>query len=139
MTWAARFVRWVDQTGNFFANGDPDSTISARIGYHTRPEVKHPGRFWLWLRSVVDWSFMPWDGPFHCWQAYQYDRNERFRGVGIVSGLLMSAFVLLGCVAVVVVNRVWLRYPVLLFALFCYAPEVSGWMQAWLSLVRGLV
>ncbi len=132
MTWGVRFVRWLDQTGNFIANGDPDSTISARIGHHTRPEVKYPGRFWLWMRDIVDWAFYPWDGPGHCGGAYVYDRHERFRAVGWFSGPVMAVFVVLGCAAVVVINRLWLRWPALFLACWLWLPGLVDWLRVWL-------
>ena len=68
-----------DQLGNAIAGGNPDSTISARIGYN----VEHDGH-WIWfmLQEIVDWTFRPIDGPEHCRQAYDADKNEVFYAAG---------------------------------------------------------
>lgn len=105
MTIATRLLRWIDQTGNFLANGDPDSTISARIGYHNRNGDAYASSYWLTLKRLVDWVFAPLDGEGHCQQAFMYDQHEHFRGVSLISGILLAMITVVGCLAVMVVTR----------------------------------
>jgi hypothetical protein len=70
----------LDQLGNTFAGGNPDNTISARIGYHTSHKKK-PSRkisYWNFFRLIVDFTFYPVDGEGHCHHAYHNDSGEDY-------------------------------------------------------------
>lgn len=74
--WRNLFIS-VDQLGNAIAGGEPDSTISARIGYNTE-EIKPSFKYWKLLKLIVNWAFRPIDGPSHCKDAYESDKDENF-------------------------------------------------------------
>lgn len=46
-------------------NGEPDETMSS-VAYR----MERAGRFWGFMRPVIDWMFSPW-GADHCHWAYQ--------------------------------------------------------------------
>lgn len=94
----------LDQFGNAIAAGNPDSTISARVGYfahlHSQPtEFKRWTRFyWFFMEKLINIMFWPVDGPNHCRDAWQSDNEELFREGSdvarvILSGLIVGLFV----------------------------------------------
>ena len=54
----------VDQLANAMTGGNPDMTISARIGQFSQRSA-----YWRNLERLVDWAFLPVEGPNHCWRA----------------------------------------------------------------------
>jgi len=85
MNWAVGVLIGVDQLGNAIAAGNPDSTISARVGYFADKDtcsfqercIKY---YWLILEWVINFAFLPIDGPVHCLQAYKDDSEATKRG-----------------------------------------------------------
>ena len=72
----------IDQLGNALCDGDPDTTISARLHWLSEPENidKWGGKYFKVLRRVVDYSFHPFDGAGHCYQAYYSQPHKVLRG-----------------------------------------------------------
>lgn len=69
----------IDQLGNAMAGGNPDNTISARVGYN----VNHLDtisylKYWKFLEWVIDSTFFPIDGDNHCDNSYHNDEEELF-------------------------------------------------------------
>ena len=66
-----------DQLGNALAGGNPDVTISARIGYNANIGNTN---LWLWkvLEAIVNFTFYLVDGKGHCLQAYNFDTVEDY-------------------------------------------------------------
>lgn len=79
MSYLINFFISIDQLGNVIAGGNPDNTISSRVGYYTRyhESDKNP---WHWkiFEAIIDFTFYPIDGPEHCHQAYHSDAGEVF-------------------------------------------------------------
>lgn len=70
----------VDQLGNVLAGGNPDNTISSRVGYynnHKNLKRKAPWQ-WRFFEQIIDATFYPVDGPSHCHEAYFSDAGETF-------------------------------------------------------------
>ena len=67
-----------DQLGNALAGGNPDVTISARIGYNTEAASI---KWWIWiaLKYIVNFTFFPFDGKDHCKKAYHWDTTEDYK------------------------------------------------------------
>lgn len=64
----------IDQLGNTFAGGDPDETISSRLG---KIKVKHGGRI-KWKRPlarIIDWGLDKID-PGHSIDAIEEDEGD---------------------------------------------------------------
>ena len=95
LKWLRNVLIAIDQLGNTIAGGNPDITISARVGYfaiHCKNSRFH--FYWLCLQFVIDLTFYPLDGEGHCKQALEGDNES-----GHVHGSdLMRA--LLGIIAV---------------------------------------
>lgn len=73
-----RILISVDQLGNAIAGGNPDCTISGRIGYFQYNAKKPYIWYWHLLAFVVDSTFYPWDGHGHCKQTYHKEKDEQF-------------------------------------------------------------
>jgi len=90
----------VDQLINAIAGGNPDNTISSRIGYYATHGAEKQKRFWKALEWITDKTFWPLEGPNHCHIAYHADAGEDFdadkKGVGVfVLSMLTLPFLLL--------------------------------------------
>ena len=97
----------VDQLWNAICHGNPDSTISARTGYL----ASRGSQYWAWLERFINWAFYPVDGPGHCWQAFEGDKNESFFDVGWRSrfGLALIVFFTCPFIGLVLRLRAWLQ------------------------------
>ena len=72
--WLLNILIGVDQLGNAVLGGDPDETISSRLG---KLKVKHDGRI-PWYRPVskaVDWGLDKID-PNHSIDAIEEDEGK---------------------------------------------------------------
>ena len=73
----------IDQLGNAMAGGNPDNTISARVGFlnHEETEIKLnkvSKKWWRLLQKVIDFTFYPIDGKGHCRMAYYSNSGHKF-------------------------------------------------------------
>ena len=70
----------IDQLLNTVAGGNPDNTISARIGYYNfdKSQIGNTKWYWKWFMKIVDTTFSPIDGKGHCDEAYHNDAGESF-------------------------------------------------------------
>ena len=90
-TWVGRIFIALDQLGNALAGGNPDATISQRLGYL---HVERPMKLTTLLMMLVNWTFKPVDGEGHCKQAYDNSTEEHLRGNDAalaVMGLILAA------------------------------------------------
>jgi len=72
--WLLNILISIDQLGNTITGGDPDETISSRLG---KMKVKHGGRI-PWYRplsKVVDWGLDKID-PNHSIDAIETDEGK---------------------------------------------------------------
>lgn len=80
MGYLSNFFVSIDQLGNVIAGGNPDNTISSRIGFYTEEfykDKKTPSR-WTAFKKIIDFAFYPIDGKDHCKEAYYNDVGEEF-------------------------------------------------------------
>lgn len=100
MTYARSVLIAIDQLGNAIAGGNPDCTISGRIGYFSQKAV-HPAVFyWLFLQIIVDLTFYPWDGEGHCRQSYEKEKFNKFyelKSFRVLALFMLSLFTLSSC------------------------------------------
>ena len=108
----------IDQLGNAIAGGNPDATISARTGYFARVEDTPFRPYWEVMERIIDFAFLPIDGPDHCYKAYLSDKDEENEeGSDIMRGLL-GIIVILVCIPLSVVTRIytfvfpWTKYRI---------------------------
>jgi hypothetical protein len=97
----------IDQLGNALTGGNPDVTISARTGYFAN--VEHTSLRWWWkcMESVINFTFLPIDGPDHCMLAYRNDKEGRSVEGNDFMRALLGVLVIMNCVALAVLIRLW--------------------------------
>ncbi len=97
----------VDQFGNTLALGNPDNTISARVGYFANHPERHLFRrlawkkYWNFLQGFINLTFLPWDGPNHCYDAYLNSAGNEYPeipGYEKLALFIITFFVGLSCV-----------------------------------------
>lgn len=93
----------IDQLGNVIAGGNPDNTISARVGFynHHYPDDQKVTFFWKAFEWIINTTFWPIDGPNHCHEAYHNDAGEFFdTGTKDWAVALLSILILLTCLLI---------------------------------------
>lgn len=126
MGYAKNLLVSIDQLGNTLCGGDPDNTISARIGYFTQAEDKTSKWYWKTLRSFVNITFWPVDGPGHCAQAYEADPRELFSRIkNFFARVLLMTMVILTCVPIGSLLYFLFRYSFLTKAFFPLLAVIS--------------
>ena len=99
----------IDQLANTLAFGNPDNTISARVGKQVYKNVKSkkPSMVWQIYRCVIDRTFYPLDGPNHCKEAYFNDNGEFFYETNtLLAIIIMGIFIFLACIPLFVLFHV---------------------------------
>lgn len=97
-SWFMNILVAIDQLGNAVAGGNPDSTISARIGRFKRHTLGSLKRYWNTLEKIVDFTFRPIDGDDHCLQAYLNDKDEEFNSGNILAKIILFIITLGSCI-----------------------------------------
>jgi len=102
----------IDQLGNAITGGDPDNTISAKVGYYCyrRTEGKNVPWQWRLFRWIIDRTFYPVDGPEHCRQAYHSDPGENFENnASNITLALIAIIIILSCIVIAaILHFLWL-------------------------------
>lgn len=80
MSYLGNFFVSIDQLGNVLAGGNPDNTISSRVGYYNRHHKTGKKAPWQWrvFEKIINFTFWPIDGPNHCHEAFHNDAGEDF-------------------------------------------------------------
>ncbi len=103
MGYLANFFVSIDQLGNVLAGGNPDNTISSRVGYYTEEyykEGKVPLR-WTFFKKVINFTFFPIDGPDHCKEAYYNDAGEEFdNGTSDFAVFILAILIMGSCIPI---------------------------------------
>jgi hypothetical protein len=105
MSWPLGVLIAIDQLGNAIAGGNPDATISARVGFfaiHSRGIKRY---YWLLLQAIIDFTFYPVDGPRHCYQAMLDDKDEGFKEGSDVMRVILGEIIILACIPISIVLR----------------------------------
>ena len=99
----------IDQLGNTICGGDPDSTISARVGYYALTSRSATKYYWLVLQWIIDTTFWPVDGKGHCLQAFESDPEEAFYdNKGDFFRVLLSSIIVITCIPIsVILYTIW--------------------------------
>jgi hypothetical protein len=97
----------IDQFGNALAGGNPDNTISARVGYYSHHyyETNKVPWYWLLFERIIDTAFYPVDGPAHCHEAYHNDAGEVFdnRVTNFMIAIAAAFVIIPSCVIIALV------------------------------------
>jgi len=105
MNFLTNFFIAIDQLGNVIAGGNPDNTISSRVGYYTEryyESAKIPLR-WRVFRNIINFSFYPIDGKNHCKEAYFNDAGEEFdEGTSDIAVSILAILIIVSCLFIVI-------------------------------------
>jgi len=116
MGYLGNFFVSIDQLGNAIAGGNPDNTISSRVGFynqHNKSGTKAP---WQWriFEKIINFTFYPIDGEAHCHEAYHNDAGEAFdlHTKNVIVALLAASIIIPSCILISL-----LLYPLYLFGI----------------------
>ncbi len=105
MKFISNFLVSIDQLGNVLAGGNPDNTISARVGYYTEEYYKNtatPAQ-WTKFKELINFAFYPIDGEEHCKEAYFNDAGEEFdKGTSDIAIAMLAILIVPVCLVVAV-------------------------------------
>ena len=120
----------IDQLGNAIAGGNPDNTISGRVGFFAsdlhQSKIK---AYWKALEQIIDFTFAPLQGPQHCFHAWEAEQDETDTEATYFARVLLGIFVAVGCFFIGIV--LWLA--ILIHPAWRYTagePEYVSWRQA---------
>ena len=88
----------IDQLGNAIAGGNPDNTISGRVGFFASDD--HPSKiksYWKALERIINFTFEPLQGPNHCYYAWKREPEEADSEVTYTTRIILGIFVAVGC------------------------------------------
>ena len=91
-----RVLLGFDKLFNAIAGGNEEIAISARVGYYSMNE----GRYWRFLRSLINFSFYPVDGQYHCEKAAAKEINndcDIFRNAGVIDFIALTLIIFITC------------------------------------------
>ncbi len=104
----------IDQLGNAIADGNPDNTISARVGFFASDDHKSKLRpYWKALEWTINFTFEPVQGPGHCRRAWQAEGDETDTQGTYIARIILGIFVDVGCLFI---------SPILWLAVLIYPP-----------------
>lgn len=94
----------IDQLGNAICGGNPDNTISARVGYFSQVTTNWTKWYWKTFEKVINFTFWPVDGPDHCLQAFEADAKETFYdNNGDFFRVLLSIIIVVFCIPISII------------------------------------
>lgn len=92
----------LDQLLNTLLGGNPDITISARVGFNAK---YNKNRVWKIIQAIINYTFEPFDRKSHCYDAYLADK-ENYRLEPITFPLSIGFFVIsIGAILLVPIVR----------------------------------
>lgn len=106
----------IDQLGNAICAGNPDCTISARVGYSSIHVTGYKRIFWKRLEQVIDFTFWPLQGKGHCQDAYSIDAEDTRNNYNHDwARWLMSIIIVITCIPISIgLYTIWgIRYVIL--------------------------
>ncbi len=106
-TYVGRVSQALSQLGNALANGNPDVSISARIG-----QKRGSNWYWRFATNLVDFTFYPLEGKGHCDRAWNRETKEIYLTQGHwLSFVVLTALFTTFCILLIPVT--WtIGYPI---------------------------
>lgn len=120
----------IDQLGNAIAAGNPDNTISARVGYFASAD--HPSKiksYWKTLEWIIDFTFKPIQGLGHCHSAWLAEADETDTQGTYIARIVLGVFVAAGCIVI----SIFIRMAVLISPRLRYKSgdlHYAAWRQS---------
>jgi hypothetical protein len=102
MSYVKNILVAIDQVGNALAGGNPDNTISGRTGYFAEHGQNYSLWFWILMESIIDTTFFPFDGPGHCAQAYELEKDEEFYLTRKIALVVFAIIAVISCMVLIV-------------------------------------
>lgn len=104
MSYLSNLFVSIDQLGNVLAGGNPDNTISSRVGYynkHKSDSEKAPVQ-WRIFETIINFTFYPIDGEDHCHEAFHNDAGEEFDNntKNILVAILATVIIVPSCLLI---------------------------------------
>lgn len=94
----------IDQLGNTICGGNPDCTISARVGLHAQTKRTYSKWFWKLEEKLINFTFWPVDGAGHCKAAFEADPEDAFYdNTGDWARALLFVVILACCIPITLV------------------------------------
>ena len=104
--WLYSVLIAIDQLGNALAGGYADSTISARVGYNVGHAAHERQNYWRLLEGIINYTFLPLDGPDHCYQAYLAGNQTYYRDGSDLMRVILSSLIISNAIPIAIVTRV---------------------------------
>lgn len=104
MEYIKNLLTAIDQLGNAISGGNPDVTISSRVGFHSA--ISERGGFWRVLERVIDFTFEPIDGKNHCLESALLDDDKCTQLPNTAAFITLGVIVMVSCLLLVPVIRV---------------------------------
>ena len=99
--WTLAVLIAIDQLGNAIGGGNPDSTISARVGHFSGKTKREGPRtkyvYWRTLERIIDFAFYPIDGKNHCKKAAAADEHGRYERGNDIAQFILSIIIFVAC------------------------------------------
>ncbi len=104
MSYLNNFFVSIDQLGNVLAGGNPDNTISSRVGFYNKHNTDAEKAPWQWrfFEKIINFTFYPIDGEDHCHEAFHNDAGEEFdkNTKNILVAILASLIIIPSCLLI---------------------------------------
>jgi len=108
MSWLYGVLVGIDQLGNAAAWGNPDVTVSARVGHNAKKIEGSTRYYWLLMEMIINFAFYPVDGPDHCYQTYLGDADELHKQGSDIARALLGLFIIVACVPISLITRIYI-------------------------------
>ncbi len=95
------FLIQIDRLGNALCGGNPRTTVSGRTGCFAGNK---PNPYWKLLEKIIDFTFLPIDGPGHCRAAWIFENNFIHRESSHYALGALSLVVVFACPVIAVVT-----------------------------------
>ncbi len=105
--WTLAVLISIDQFGNAIGGGNPDSTISARVGHFSaitsRIDFPQKYTYWKTLEWLINLAFYPVDDASHCYNAWKADAHGRYERGNDRTQFLLSMIIFIICPLIAIV------------------------------------
>ena len=112
-SWGHNVLVALDQLGNALANGNPDTTISARVGYYANYNTSKPKnlKFWKFTEKMINFAWWPYERDGHCKDAYDADPEVPYPGNILTRTILFIEALFFSIIVSVLLYLSWLIFP----------------------------
>ncbi len=104
MSYLSNLFVSIDQLGNVLAGGNPDNTISSRVGYYNKHKsaIEKAPVQWRIFETIINFTFYPIDGEDHCHEAFHNDAGEEFDNhtKNILVAILAAVIIIPSCLLI---------------------------------------